>query len=384
MKRKRSIKNALKNIIRELKRIIKREINYYRVKPTHALLFLTYRCTCRCISCSMWKREETIDPKEEMSLMDWKRCIDMISERGIEDIELFGGDALLRKDVLVPLIKYIHSKGIHTNLPTNGNLLDREMAFELVNSGLDDIYISIDAIGELHDRMRGVKGTFDRAKKGIQYLIEARGNKKTPEIICNCTISSLNVEHFEEVITFTKESGMDSVHLEYVGEIDEESIKNSEINGVIPEPYYIPQKNSLYLNKEQAIFLKEKLAKIREISKMTGIWITSKNIDMLTIDNLINGVFSNKRCYICRYLIAVDPFGNIMPCPFFNNYTIGNIKNEDLCSIWDNRSHQDFMKLQAQKKIAICTRCILGVQRNPTFYQSLVKLYYVFMKKEKV
>ncbi len=124
--------SLIKNGFRELNRFIKREINYYRIKPTHAILFLTYRCTSRCRSCSMWKRGQKTDLKEEMTLNDWKKCVDMIGSRGLEDIEIFGGDAFLRKDVLIPLIRYINDKGIQIYFPTNCNLLDQETAVQLV------------------------------------------------------------------------------------------------------------------------------------------------------------------------------------------------------------------------------------------------------------
>lgn len=378
------IKNVFETTGKELKRIIKREVNHYRVKPTHALLFLTYRCTCRCLSCSMWKREEKINPKDEMSLTDWQRCVDAISERGLGDIELFGGDALLRKDALVPLIKYIHSKGIHTNMTTNGVLLDEETAFELVNSGLDDFNISIDGIGDLHDQMRGVRSVFERAKKGIQYVVAARGGRKKPEIALNATISALNIDHIGDLISLAGELGMDTVNLEPFGAMDNESIRCSEINGIIPNPYFTHYKNELSLGREQAIFLKQHLSRIKELTrKGQSIYVTSENIDILTVDNLVNRVFPNRKCYICRYLISIDPFGNIMPCPFFNNYIIGNIRTENFHNIWNNKKHKDFIRFQKNKKIDMCTQCVIGVQRNPTLYQSLVKLCYTLLKKDK-
>lgn len=380
-----SLKNVFVNTMEELKRIIRREVHYYRLKPTHALFFLTYRCTCRCQSCLMWKRGEQMNPQEEMSLEDWKKCVEVISARGIIDIELFGGDALLRKDVLVPLINYIHRKGIHTNMTTNGVLLDNKMADELVNSGLDDFNISIDAVGDLHDQMRGVNGVFQRAKKGIQYVVAARRQRKKPEIALNATISSLNIDQIEDLISLAEELGMDTVNLEPFGAIDKESIRCSEINGKIPNPYFTYFKNQLSLNRKQAIFLKQHLSRIKELTRKTkSIYVTSENIDILTVDNLVNRVFPNRKCYICRYLVSIDPFGNILPCPFFDNYTIGNIRSKNFYNIWNNKKHKDFIRFQKNRKIGMCSQCIIGVQRNPTFCQSFMKVCYILLKKDKI
>ena len=58
-----------------LGRLVKREINYMRVKPTNLLLFFTYRCTSQCKSCTMWQRSIT---EPELTLEEWKKFIDMV------------------------------------------------------------------------------------------------------------------------------------------------------------------------------------------------------------------------------------------------------------------------------------------------------------------
>ena len=122
-----------KNSRTYLKKYFQREVDYYRSSPNDVMLFLTYRCSSKCKTCNIWKRSGNIN--EELTLDEYKRFIDEICDYGgnYNNVEMFGGDALLRKDVLIPLIKYIKEKGIQRcSLPTNGNLLDEEIAHGLV------------------------------------------------------------------------------------------------------------------------------------------------------------------------------------------------------------------------------------------------------------
>ncbi|TAN60007.1 radical SAM protein, partial [bacterium] len=199
-----------------LRRLVKREINYHLARPTDLLLFLTYRCTSRCKTCVMWQRKAIPD---ELTLSEYKKLIDTASENGIENVELFGGDALLRKEILIPLVTYIKKSGIpRIYLATNCNLLDEDTANSLVEAGIDVFFVSLDAIGELHDRVRGVPGTFDRVKRGMEYLIKAKKGRQCPKVIVNTTVSSLNIDEFEKIVPFALEMGADEVAFEYVGE----------------------------------------------------------------------------------------------------------------------------------------------------------------------
>jgi radical SAM protein with 4Fe4S-binding SPASM domain len=371
--------HVLGTVTRSLYKIMRKEINYLRFKPTHALFFITYRCTCRCKSCTMWQRQGKTE--EELSLDEWKKVVDAIAERGLQDIELFGGDALLRMDVLIPLIRYIDAKGIHTNITVNGSLLDKPTAVALVESGLDDFNISVDAIGALHDSLRGVDGLFEKAKQGIAYVVEARGKRVKPEIALNATISAANFDQIDGLIEAARSWGMDTVNLEPYGAIPEESVAESCLDGRKPQPYFLPAEKPMYFTREQAVALKAKLADIKTNPGYKGIYITSDNIDVLSVDQLVSGIFPNKRCYICRYLIFIDPYGNVLPCSFFDSYILGNIRQENFRKIWANRRHRQFVTKQNAGELPMCRHCVFGVQRNRTLGQALTGLYLSITKK---
>jgi len=363
-----------------LKNLIKREVDYASVTPTHALLFMTYRCTSQCKMCTIWMRGKKVDARKELSLEDWKNCIDMLGLDNLEVIELFGGDSLIRKDVTIPLIDYITKKNenIIVDLPINCNLLDNKTAVDLVKARLGRLYVSLDAPKEIHDKIRGKNGTFNHVQNGIEYLVKAKKElgSKIPEIIINCTISSMNVDSFEQIIPIAEKLGVDTLEFEYVGEFKEKNIQDTNVQGIKPTPFYITLGSSNLLSREQALLLKKKIKDIRELAKCSKIKIGTQHIDALTIDNLNQGTVPNKKCYLCRYTVSIDPFGNVIGCFHFNNYLLGNIKEVPFSSIWNNKKHRSFLNSQKKGEIKICKNCISGVHRNPTFFQSIYRKAY--------
>jgi radical SAM protein with 4Fe4S-binding SPASM domain len=359
-------------ILEEISEAIQRQIDFYRIKPKKGLWFLTYRCTSRCNTCTIWKRP--IEKKNEISLEQWKATADKLIKKGMASVELFGGDVFLRKDILIPLIKYLKEKNMTIYMPTNCNLLDRNTAIELVKSGVDKLYLSTDGVDSDHDVIRGIPGTFSKVKNAVRYLLEARGNKKTPKIVCNTTVSNLNIDLLDNIADFAIKTGYDELHFEYVGEMTEAQLDKSIIDGLRPTPYYVKQESSVLLNKEQALLLKRKLKEIRAKYR-NYLTIKTINIDMLKISDLVEGKIPSKKCYVERNEVAIDPNGNIVVCPFINNFILGNIFQSDIEFIWNNDLHKKFRSYQNKGSIEICKYCILSAQRNHSFLQRLQRIY---------
>jgi MoaA/NifB/PqqE/SkfB family radical SAM enzyme len=353
-----------------LKHLISREIRYYRKRPIDTLFFLTYRCTSRCKTCTLWQRT---DKSGEMDLDEWKRAVDQCAELGAKNFELFGGDALIRKDILIPLTQYISSKpGLCSDLVTNCNLMTEKTARGLVEAGLHDLWISIDGVAEDHNAVRGRDKTFSKVEQTIQWMLEARGDSCLPLLHANTTISNLNYDTFDRVLPYADEMGMDFHHLEYAGEFWDELLDESTIDNIKPEPYFIRQEGkSILAGEEQARIIKDKVAQMKKDARRMRISLQCENVDKLSTAQMVSGDCDNRRCYITRTKISVDPRGNILGCSFFGNWILGNIREKPLKEIWNNQSHKKFMKHFAGGDMKLCDYCILGVQRNPSPAQNI-------------
>ncbi|MCG8430132.1 MAG: radical SAM protein [Candidatus Omnitrophica bacterium] len=365
--------DTVRKAYRALMRLAAREINYHRIHPRNMLLFLTYRCTSRCKSCRMWRRAEEGD---ELSLPEWKKVIDDAASCGIRSVEMFGGDALLRKDVLVPLTRYAREKNIpEVDLTTNAFLLDKQTAKELISAGFYQIYVSLDGVGPVHERTRGVDGAFERVTQGLSYLIEARAGNVFPQVVMNCTVSKLNAHGLKELMPLAERLGVDRLAYEYIGEFPQEAIRCSRIDNVAPEPYYTTGADSLLLDRKEALYVKGVLKELRRAVLGRKLEVFTRNIDVLTIDEMTRGVLPHKKCYVCRYQITIDPYGEVLACPFFNRYSLGNVTGSSLRDIWRSPRHRRFISSVDSGKVNMCRHCILGVERNPSIIQELEQAY---------
>jgi len=353
-----------------LGQLLKRELRYYATRPIDTLFFLTYRCSSRCKTCTLWQRTNKAN---ELPLEVWQQAVDMSVELGARNYEIFGGDALLRPDVLIPLTAYIKSKpGLTCDLPTNCNLMTENVARGLVEAGIDNVWISLDGVADDHNRVRGRDTTFDKVNKTIKWFREARGDKKRPLLHTNTTISNLNYDVFDKVLYYAEENGMDFHHLEYAGEFWDELLDQSVIDDIRPNPYFVRQDgNSILVDEDQARTIKSKIEQMKKDVRHMNISLQCENVDKLNIRQMSTGLCDNRRCYITRSKITIDPYGNVLGCPFFDNWILGNIKNQSLKEIWNNEKHKRLMTHFNRGNIKICDHCIMGVQRNPTVTQNV-------------
>ena len=141
--------------------------------PQSISFTITNACNLRCQMCGQWSQEGYIRSKPErlkgeMTLTDWKRLVDELADHHISSLLLRGGEPFLFPGI-IDLLQYIHSKGLFTAIDTNGTQLKR-YAEDIARIGKIHLTISLDGPAEIHDAVRGVKGTFARIRDGIHAL----------------------------------------------------------------------------------------------------------------------------------------------------------------------------------------------------------------------
>jgi len=367
-----SIIAGVGTIAKEVGEAIGREVDFHLIKPTIATIFITYRCNSRCKTCTMWQRPVKEEMAKEIGLDEWIAICDKLFDAGVRVMEVFGGNVLLRKDILIPLLEYLHEKGFYTHLPTNQIGLDDEIAVAIARYTYM-VYISTDGVGDSQDEIRGQKGAAGRLEPALEML---KRHKKGdyPQLVCNTTVSRFNVRILEQIAEQAVERGFDQLHFEYVGEFSPEVIEASKIDGLTPKPYYVKEKESVLLSAEEARLLKKTLERIKKrFARKITIYTT--NIDILSEQNLSEGTIPNSKCYVARNEVTVDPYGDVVGCLFINNYIYGSLLTEDFDSLWKSKKQRRFIEAQGKGEMKMCEHCILGAQRNPTFLRSMKRIY---------
>jgi cyclic pyranopterin phosphate synthase len=107
---------------------------------------VTDRCNFRCQYCMPADGLPWLEREDVLTFEEIERLVRLLSEMGVSDVRLTGGEPLVRRDVTTLIRKLAAIEGVRDlALTTNGYLLERH-ADELAASGLDRINVSIDSL----------------------------------------------------------------------------------------------------------------------------------------------------------------------------------------------------------------------------------------------
>ncbi len=129
---------------------------------------VTDRCNFRCTYCMPaeglpWLKREALLTYEEIA-----RLVRILSEMGVHDVRLTGGEPLVRKELwrLVEALAAI--PGVHDlSLTTNGYLLEAQVA-DLVAAGLRRVNVSLDALAADRFFQLTRRDSLDRVLAGLK------------------------------------------------------------------------------------------------------------------------------------------------------------------------------------------------------------------------
>lgn len=125
---------------------------------------ITNKCNLNCKHCYSNSSEDA--GQDDLTTQECLKVIDELADWDIGLLIFDGGEPLLREDFF-QIAEYASSKGITTGIGSNGLLIDRDIARQLVNAGVKYASISIDgANAETHDAFRGKSGSFKEALEG--------------------------------------------------------------------------------------------------------------------------------------------------------------------------------------------------------------------------
>lgn len=365
--------NLVSGICRKLFSEAVREGHHRKLRALSCIAFLTYRCTSCCRTCTIWQREGS--GVGELSREQWLELVPGLAEYGLRSFEIFGGDALLRKDVIFDLTAALSAAGIATYFPTNANLCDRDAVQRLIDAGLGTLYLSIDDVHDLHDQVRGVPGSFSNVMQALDNFSELRSRTDAPQIVICTTLSNLNFRNFPKLLDFLCNYPVQAVYPRPLGEFSEANVAASCLDGKLPEPYFASSDGSSHLMSPGD--LADMREMIREVKGRNYPFYVAWRSYYSTEDRtFLAGEYPLCHCRVATTVLTINPNGDVVPCPFFRSYVLGNLTREPLANIWGNERHRAFVEAQQKGKIAICRNCNMRVD-----YISLVETLNYYGKR---
>ena len=144
---------------------------------------VTDKCNFRCRYCMPAEGLEWLPRDEVLSFEELERVVRVMSEMGVSEIRLTGGEPLVRRELPVLVAKLAALPEVHDlSLTTNGVLLDRHCG-ELVEAGLRRLNISLDSLSHVRFAEITRRDALDAVLRG---LAEAERYPELRPIKVNC------------------------------------------------------------------------------------------------------------------------------------------------------------------------------------------------------
>jgi len=303
-----------KNFVKGSLTCLKPEVIQERINTEFPLMLNiepTNECNAKCYYCP---RDITAKVKgvNFINFELYKSIIDQIKEHKLIMLNLHkDGEPLLHKQ-LPEMIKYAKDKNaadiIHFN--TNGTLLDKNIARRVLESGLDDMTISIDAAyEETYQRLKKLNG-LEKLEEKIRNFIKLRDEMDAPTFI---------------------------------------RVKIMEFEGV---------------SKEEIETFQSRWKGVADQVQVTGVHSWSGAIEDFKITD--EQVSERYPCALLWYLLAVNANGEVSICNVDWNYTgvVGNAITSSVKDIWSGKKIKLFRQAQINgvwNCPEICDECVVGV-----------------------
>jgi MoaA/NifB/PqqE/SkfB family radical SAM enzyme len=173
--------------------------------PVTLIFFVTSLCNLRCSHCFFW-REINNAVDDELSIHEIRK-ISQSLEHPIY-LSLTGGEPCLKKD-MVEIIRAFHEGcGIREiGITTNGT--HEKAIIETVASVFDEklvsnlsIQVSLDGLEATHDRIRDVKGAFDKAFSTVKELCSIQKTYPRLNLKTCLSVQKQNISELKDYVEY--------------------------------------------------------------------------------------------------------------------------------------------------------------------------------------
>jgi radical SAM protein with 4Fe4S-binding SPASM domain len=280
---------------------------------------ITSACNLRCPHC--YARAGAKKP-EELSLDEQKKVVKQISELRPAVIDVSGGEPLLHphfEELATHATTMLRPLGTKVKLLTNGVLIDDAMA-RFVAATFDFVHISIDGIGETHDRFRKSAGSYQAAVNAIVCL----RNANTP-VCMTVTIHKNSVNEIQAICNLAKELNVNRLRFGFFSSAGR-GVENAQAETLTPQ-------------KRRKVY--QSIVEYRD--HLPGIPIDSRErfygMDSTECSSETFGCGS-LFCRAGTRIMFISSQGYVTPCYMLNEprHYAGSIRNAHLIDIWRESS----------------------------------------------
>ena len=171
--------------------------------PPFLILFINSICNQKCEHCFYWKNLNRRDDLSKEELFALSKSLGRI-----ENLNLSGGEPFLRAEFGEICRQFIrHNQVRQIYVPTNGYFTERtvkQVTETLKEKDLDLFVaeISLDGLGEFHNRFRGSPGAFDKAMATYEALAKLQERDPRLRIHSISTATEVNMDEIRRLTSY--------------------------------------------------------------------------------------------------------------------------------------------------------------------------------------
>lgn len=340
----------------------------YSAYPTTLFLSVNSLCNLHCKMCDIGTQTEESTffknlnrgNRSELDLGRMKQLVDEVAAfRPV--LALISTEPLLWKPV-VEFVEYASSRGLRVQLTTNGLRLP-QLAEDLVEAGLDSLWVSLDGPAAVHNEIRGNPKSFEKATEGLGLVQEARARRRgrnPSSISLNFSISNLNYPYLVDFVDAVADVEADLIQFSHLNFVTHKMAAQHNHHFGKEYPATPTTIHGVDPTQVEPELLADQIATIRRRHPL----LCQFSPDISTADevrdfyNNPGRVLARDRCLVVWEVAQILADGVLTPITRCFECNLGNIYDDTFEALWNGPRMRAFRKLlRAEKLTPACTRC---------------------------
>jgi radical SAM protein with 4Fe4S-binding SPASM domain len=307
----------------EVVRIARKRL-YCRLRgyPHSIVVEPSARCNLACAMCWASEAREHIE-KKFLSYQEFKGVVDDVASFCANVTFSFCGEPLLNPDVY-DMIAYARQKGINVGLSTNGMLLNEDNVARLLDAGLNQVVVSLDAADQQTFETMRVGGDFHSVVNAVRIFAREKKKRRQKGTLINLQmiVTQKNAHQVDDFVGLARDLGADVASIKSL--FVEQRARQDYVDKLIQD--YLPEHDiSRYKRRADGSIV------LKKMGPCPGV-----NYPVIA---------SNGDVYVCCFDI-------------FGEYSQGNAISEKFSKVWRKASYRQVRATNMlPRRLPMCNYC---------------------------
>ena len=319
--------------------------------PVCLYLEVTNRCNLLCTTCPRTYVE--LEPPADLS---WDLFVSIVDQLpNLARAVLHGvGEPMLVK-ALPRMVRHLKDRGVYVLFNTNGTVLTEKSGRALIEAGLDELRVSLDASNRKSFLAVRGKDYFDRILRNVKRFraLQDREGHDKPRVSAWLTGLKETIAELPAFVSVAAEIGVKEVYLQRLVFFDRDATGLARPDQALFES----------LDSDEARHLDAAEILARSLG-MTFSASGAASEPGMSLERK-TGTSPWSLCGRPWTVMYITANGRALPCciaPFsqhgYENYTLGDATQDSLRDIWNGAAYQDFREaLRSDRPPQACANC---------------------------